>query len=68
MERIGLIVRLCLRQKQKFLRFERFRRGAIADPMFLKAQQCEKGRDHGNDNAKSTNRDLDGQQVACETG
>jgi hypothetical protein len=45
MEGILLIVRLCLRQKQKLLRFERFRRGAITDPMFLKAQQCEEGRD-----------------------
>jgi hypothetical protein len=31
-----------LRQKQKLLRFERFRRGAITDPMFLKAQHARR--------------------------
>jgi hypothetical protein len=67
MEGILLIVRLCLRQKQKLLRFERFSRGAIADPMFLKAQQCEEGRDHGNDNAKNTDRDLVGQRIGWQS-
>jgi hypothetical protein len=51
MEGITGVVRLCLRYKQKFLRFECFCRGAIADPMFLKAQQCEEACDHGNYNA-----------------
>ena len=68
MEGVTRIVRLCLRQKQKFLCFERLRYGSIVDPMFLKTQQCEERGNYGNDNAQGTYRYLDEQRLARETG
>ena len=67
MEGIILIVRIRLGQKQKFFLPERLRCGPILNPMYLKLQQTQQRRDYSNENAQSTNRDLDREGLVCKT-
>jgi hypothetical protein len=68
MEGIILIVRLRLSQKQEFLLSERLRYGSIRNPMYLELQQAKDGCDYGNENAQSTDGNLDRERVACKAG
>ena len=68
MEGVILIVGCRLGQKQKFLSSERLRCGSILNPMYLKLQQAEQRCDYGNENAQSTDRNLDRERVVCKAG
>ena len=67
MEGIIPIVRIRLGQKQKFLLPEGLRCSSILNPMYLKLQQSQQGCDYGNENAQSTDRDLDREGLVCKT-